>query len=158
SAGVYAARDALVGQYPDFAEDRGLIERMRKANELIRRAVAVDTTRRPAETEPQADPLGPATSLVLRAPPPGPAPPAAAGPLVYALAEGFAYGLDATTGAPLWQVPVGLSSPFPPQPIPGGTTVLAFDTRFDELVRLDARTGALVWRQAIGERIGDPPL
>ena len=55
-------------------------------------------------------------------------------------------------------MPVGLSSPFPPQPIPGGTTVLAFDARHDELVRLDARTGELLWRQALGEPVADPPL
>jgi outer membrane protein assembly factor BamB len=157
SAGVYEARDALVARYADLAEDHGLLGRMRGANDLIRKAVSVDTSQRPAETEPHPEPFGPPTSLVLRS---SSATPTAgrAGPLVFATADGFACGLDAATGAPLWQVPVGLSSPFPPRPIPGGSTVLAFDARYDELVRLDARTGALVWRQTLGTTVTDPPL
>jgi outer membrane protein assembly factor BamB len=158
SSGVYDARDALIGQYGDLAGDRALIERMTKANDLIRRAVTVDTSRRPAETEPQSDPFGPPTSLVLRSAPRDQARPASPESLVFALAEGFAAGLDGANGDPLWQVPVGQSSPFPPRPIPGGSTVLAFDARFDELVRLDARTGALIWRQALGEPVNAPPL
>jgi outer membrane protein assembly factor BamB len=166
SAGVYAARDALIGQYGDLAEDAALVARMRDANELIRRAVTVDPSGRPAETEPQADPLGPPTSLVLRAAPaaqtqtPRAAAPAPAGgdAIVHALADGFAYGLAAADGAPVWQVPLGLAAPFPPQPIPGSAEVLAVDARFDELVKLAGRTGALLWRQALGEPVSDPPL
>ena len=162
SADVYAARDALIAQYGDLAEDRVLLEKMTAANDLIRRSVVVDTSRRPAETEANVDPFGPTTSLVLRsAPHPSATPTATADTspsLVFALAEGFANGLDGASGKPLWQVPVGLSSPFPPRPIPGGTTVLAFDARSDELIRLDARTGTLVWRQPLGEPVSDPPL
>ena len=104
--------------------------------------------------------MGPPTSLVLRSAEAGkPTPPASSGESVHAIADGFAYGLDAATGAPLWQVPVGLSSPFPPRAIAGGEpSALVFDSRHDELVRLDARTGALIWRQALEEPIADPPL
>jgi outer membrane protein assembly factor BamB len=160
AAGVYAARDLLVGEYPELAGDKALVDVMRRANQLIRRAVTVDTTRRPAATEPQADPLGPPTSLVLRAAPAETTKRAtgAAGPVVFALADGLAHGLDGATGAPLWQVPVGLSSPFPPQAVPGESAVLAYDARYDELVRLDARSGALAWRQALGEPVSSPPL
>ena len=157
SAGVYAARDALIGRYADLAEDRALIARMRDANELIRRAVRIDPSGRPAETEPQADPLGPATSLVLRTAGSAPATPAGRSAVVHALADGFAYGLSAD-GAPLWQLPVGLAAPFPPQPIAGSPAVLAFDARFDALVKVTAATGALVWRQALEEPVSDPPL
>ncbi len=155
SAGVYAARDALVLSYSDQALDKELIGRMNKANDLIRAAVKVDESQRPAETEPVAEPLGPPLSLVLRS---EDVPPAKDGPLVFALADGYAFGIDGTTGAPLWQRPVGLSSPFPPQPIPGGTTALVLDARHQELVRLEARTGELIWRQALEEPVTDPPL
>jgi len=158
SAGVYAARDALIGRYADLAEDRALIARMQKANELIRRAVRIDLSGRPAETEPQADPLGPATSLVLRTTGSAPATPAGRTAVVHALADGFAYGLSATNGAPLWQLPVGLSAPFPPQPIAGSPAALLFDARFDAVVKVTAGTGALVWRQALDEPVSDPPL
>jgi outer membrane protein assembly factor BamB len=158
SAGVYAARDALVGRYADLAEDRALIARMREANELIRRAVRIDTSGRPAETEPQADPLGPATSLVLRTAGLAPAPPARRSAVVHALADGFAYGLSASDGAPLWQLPVGLSAPFPPQAITGSPAALLVDARFDALVKVNAGTGSLLWRQALAEPVSDPPL
>ena len=88
-------------------------------------------------------------------------PPAATLPpesIVFALADGFAYGLDATAGAPLWQVPVGLASPFVPQPIAGEAAAIVFDARSNELVRLDSRSGAMAWRLDLRERVTDPPL
>jgi len=160
AARVYQQRDGLVARYADQSADRDLVGRMKRANELIRKAVAVDPSGRPAETEPRAEPLGPPTTLVLRAAEtgrkdfPGPAP---NGPLVYALADGVAYALDGGNGAPVWQVPVGLSSPFPPTPVPGGATVLAFDARHDELVRRDARTGRPLWRQSTDGPVTSPP-
>ena len=155
--GAYAARDQLVAIYPDLATDRDLIGGLIKANELIRKAVAFDPSQRPGETEPHPDPLGPPTTLILRLDP-GRAP-AAIGSVVYAIADELAFGLDGATGAPLWQVPVGLSSPFAPIPIAGGDpAALLVDARYDELIRLDGRTGKLVWRQEIGERLNEPPL
>jgi outer membrane protein assembly factor BamB len=75
------------------------------------------------------------------------------------MADGLLYGVDAPTGAPLWQTPMGLSSPFPPVPIAGGEpAILLVDSRHDELVRLDGRTGKLIWRQGLGERVDSAPL
>ncbi len=160
SSRVYDARDLLVASYPELAGDRDLTSRMARVNELIRKAVTLDPSRRPAVTEPRREPLGPPTSLVLRSADAGKLnPPSPAGEGIHAIADGFAYGLDAATGAPLWQVAVGLSSPFPPLAISGSEpSVLVFDSRHDELARLDARTGALLWRQGLGEPITDPPL
>ena len=157
SAGVYEARDTLVHQYADLAEDRDLVARLKQANELVRKAVKLDPSRRPAEKEPHDDKLGPLTSLVMRWPNLA-KPTSPSTSRVFALADGIAYGLDGGSGAPLWQYPVGLSSAFPPQAIPGGSTALVFDGIHQELVRLDARTGALVWRQGTEEPITDPPL
>ncbi len=157
SSGVYAARDALVRDYGDLAADPALVERLTSANELIRREVKLDPSQRPAETEPRSDRMGPPLTLVMTDPPNSPVAnpnrPENGSPLVFGLADGLAYGLDGASGAPLWQVPVGVSAPFPPQPIPGGSTVLCFDARSNELVRLQGRTGALLWRQEIGEPI-----
>ncbi|MFO0950921.1 MAG: PQQ-binding-like beta-propeller repeat protein [Isosphaeraceae bacterium] len=132
---------------------------MTQANDLIRKAVTVDPSSRPAETTEFADPLGPPTTLVLRSADNGPPSPASpGGPLVFAQADGLAYAVDGSTGAPVWQRPVGLSSPFPPQPIPGGSSVLVVDSRHDALLRLDARDGTLRWRQQVGEAVAAPPL
>ncbi len=157
AAKAYEARDGLVFKYPDLANDRDILANLIKANELVRKAVQFDPSQRPGESQPHADPLGEPTTLVLRLNPG--APPANSGGIAHAIADGLAFGLDAATGAPLWQVPVGLSCPFPPVPVAGGDpTVLLIDARYDELVRLDQRTGKLLWRQELGERAVDPPL
>lgn len=161
AAGVYNARDALVASYGDLATDRDLVARMAQANTLILKAVKFDPSQRPAETEPRVDPLGPATSFVLRSDE-GAAVASASttpdGPTVFALSEGLAFGIEGATGAPRWQAPVGLASPFPPLAVPGGTSLLVFDARHDDLVRLDGKTGTLLWRQEIGEPVRVSPL
>jgi len=157
AADVYSARDTLVRQYADLVEDRDVIARLTGANDLVRQAVKFDPSRHPAETSPHEDRLGPMTTLVMRWPNLS-KPAASSNSRVFALADGIAYALDGSNGAPLWQVPVGLSSPFPPQAIPGGSIALVFDGTHEELLRLDAKSGNLVWRQGTGEPITDPPL
>ena len=155
---AYRARDELVGSFPDLADDRAIVERLIRANALIRDAVRFDPSGRPAETIAPDEPLGPPTSLVLRAGPDSKSP-GGSGSVVYAMAEGFASGLDGATGAPLWQVPVGPSAPFAPIAVPGGRpSALVVDARHDDLIRIDGRTGALAWRQPLEEPIAAPPL
>ncbi len=154
---VYATRDALVRRYPDLATDKDLVAKLTSANDLVKKAVSFDPTTRPAVTTDHPQPLGPPLSVVLRsdlASGPG-----KTGPVVYAMAQGYVYALDGTNGAPIWHVPVGLSAPFAPIPIAGQKpTCLFYDSRHGELVRLDGRTGKMIWRQATRETITDPPL
>jgi outer membrane protein assembly factor BamB len=156
AAATYEARDALVAEYPDLAGDAGVVDRLRKANALLQRAATVDPSASPADREARPDPLGPATVLAVRgalAADPAPR------EFVYALADDQACGLSAATGAPLWAVTVGHASPFAPRPVAGATPgVLVIDARHDDLLRLDARTGAIAWRQPLGERATAPPL
>ncbi len=154
---AYSARDILVRRYDEFASDKELVARIGRANDLVRRAVSLDPAGRPAATAARRGPLGPPTTLVLRLEP-GQAP-TPTGPIAYALADGLAFGLDATNGAPRWQVPVGLASPFPPIAVAGDSpTALVVDAAADELVLLDGRTGSLVWRQSLDGPVVDPPL
>jgi len=155
---VYDARDLLVEKYADLSQDKELIKQMTAANELIRKAVKVEQTRRSAVKSPRPDPLGPPTSMVLRSRREGPAAALPVESIVYAQTDGFAYALDGTNGAPIWHIPLGIATPFMPQAVPGDGTVLTFDSRYNELVRLDAKTGALKWRLALEEPIADPPL
>lgn len=154
---AYAARAGLVRAHPDLAADRDLVARMVAANDLILRAVRLDTESRPAAAGPADDPLGPPTSVVYRLEPGRPA-----GPnpdVVYALADGWVFGLDAPTGAPLWQTPVGVAAPFPPVPISGGEpAALAVDARRGALIRIEGRTGKVAWRQAVDGPIRSAPL
>ena len=153
---VYDERDKLVRGYPDQANDRDLIARLTKANDLIRADAVADQTHRAGQTTPRSDPLGPPLSFVLRS---NPGVKASGGPLVFALSDGFGFGIDGATGTPVWMIPLGLASPFTPLAIVGGDpSALAFDARHDELIKIDAKSGKLIWRQEIGERITDPPL
>jgi outer membrane protein assembly factor BamB len=155
---VYKARDALIDQYADLAQDRELVQRMTRANDLIRRAVKVDPARVAAATTERPALLGPTTSLVLRSRGDAPKSPPVTEELVYAQADGLAYALDSSSGAPVWQRAVGLASPFPPLSVPGDPTVLVVDARHNELLRLEASTGKLVWRLELGEPVESPPL
>src|SRR5205823_1874409 len=133
------------------------VERLTKGNDLLRQAVTFDPAPRPAENAPRPDPLGPPMTFVQHEVRKGWADPDA--PAAFALAEGLAIGLSESDGAPRWQVPVGLASPFPPQPLGGDPpSVLVVDARHDDLLRLDARDGHLIWRQELGERVDQPPL
>ncbi len=155
---AYLARDGLIRRHPDLARDKDVAAWLALANEQIRSAVAFDPSGRPGETVPRAEPLGPATSLVLRLES-GKAPPGGPGQVAYALADGLVYGLDAASGAPRWQVPVGVASPFPPLAVAGDpASVLVVDARSDELIRLDGRNGGLIWRQTLEGAVADPPL
>jgi outer membrane protein assembly factor BamB len=155
---AYSSRDVLVRRYPDLANDKEVASRLALANEQIQKAVTYDPSGRPGETEPRVEPLGPPTSLVLRLEP-GRAPSTGNGPSAYALADGAVYGVDAGSGAPRWQVPVGLGSPFAPMAVAGDPpSVLVIDARTNELIRLNGRTGALIWRQELNGLVADPPL
>ena len=155
---AYSSRDVLVRRYPDLAADKEVASRLALANDQIQKAVSYDPSGRPGETEARPEPMGPPTSLVLRLEP-GRPPSIANGPTAYALADGALYGLDAATGAPRWQVPVGLGSPFPPMAVAGDpTSVIVVDARSNELIRVDGRTGALIWRQELNGSVADPPL
>lgn len=153
---VYTARDALVARYSDLTNDRQLVTKLTAANEILRRNVVFDPSSRPAETITNPDPLGPPLTWVLRT---ALTPADPSGPMVFALVDGMAFGLDGRTGAPLWQLPVGLSSPFSPQALAGrDSAAIVVDAKTDELLRIESRTGNLVWRQSLGESVDDPPL
>lgn len=155
---AYHARSRVIRRYPDLAGNKDLAGRLGKINDLIRAGVRPDPSGRPGLTEPVAEPLGPPTSLVYRSDPARPA--GRSGPVAFALADGWAWGFDAATGAPLWQHPVGLAAPFPPARVEGGATALALmvDARTNELVCREARSGRFVWRQGLDGWATDPPL
>ena len=155
---AYASRDALVRRYADLAADPEVVRRVALANEQVRATVVLEPpSGSTAQTAPRPERLGPPTSLVLRLDPARPA--TANGAVALAEVDGMAYGLDAATGAPLWQVPVGLACPFPPVAIAGDpASWLAVDARSDELMRRSSRTGDLIWRQSLGVTVADPPL
>jgi outer membrane protein assembly factor BamB len=69
--------------------------------------------------------------------------------------DGAIYAFDVADGKLLWRHYAGFAAGMPPLSV--GGHVLVFDSKQQELLALDERTGQLVWRQAIGEPIA-PPL
>ena len=157
AAGVYKARDALIERYVDLAQDPELIKRMTQANDLVRRAVKVESTRRVAQREPRPGPLGPATSLVLRSTTETPPPPTETGSMAFALADGLAYGLDAATGAPSGRSSWASRLPSFPRPfretLPCWSSMLATTSSCGST----AAPERSVWRLELGEAGGKTP-
>ncbi len=161
SARVYTARDALIAAYPDLMNDRAVVDKLTKANELIRKNVKFDESTKPGIHEPAPDPLGPAASIAFRAGPDSTRSTGSSDPLVYAYADGFVYGVDGLNGAPLWQTAIGPDSPFAPRAIAGEEpSLVVFDASRSELVRLNGRDGKTIWRRPIDrdQIVEDPPL
>lgn len=68
--------------------------------------------------------------------------------------DGAVYGIDVTTGKVLWRRFVGFGTA--PASTPVADDILVVDSRFQELLRLDAKSGRLVWRQSLGGPFVEP--
>ena len=71
--------------------------------------------------------------------------------------DGAVYALDAAEGRLLWREFVGLGANLPPVGLPDGD-LLVVDALHHELLRLQAETGELVWRQSFEGPILPPVL
>lgn len=80
--------------------------------------------------------------------------------VVAVLAAGSVYGLNAGTGEVLWRRYVGHNTTHHPQPISGqpDADILITDGHRQELVRVTAKTGDLVWRLPLGENFTTPSI
>ena len=158
---AYAIRKALLKDYPLLADNGQLRQALIEVSEAQQKAVQIVQKRQAAETAEPASPLLAEVALARRWVP-GEASlpliqqprtsrdwhPDAAGQVVFALAGGAAYGLDAASGKVLWRRFVGFDGngarpSFPPTPISPepGSDVLLIDAARNELLRLEAATG-----------------
>ncbi len=78
--------------------------------------------------------------------------------ILFVLAQGSVYGLSGSTGEVLWRRWLGFESLVSPARISreAGADAIVLDQRRGELLRLDARTGKLIWRLPIGEAAAAP--
>ncbi len=163
TAEAYKIRKTLLTQYPLLAND----ERLAQAVLTISQAqqAAVETIEKPqqaATSEPDTPIL---SSVTLAQTVKTADAPAVEGYVVWAAADGAAYGLDATTGRLLWRRFVGFAGSarglrFPPTPISpsAGSDVLLVDSARNELLRVKATTGQTVWRHPLPERFDAHPV
>ncbi len=156
---AYAARQALLDKYPGLDTNERLYKAVLKITEKQRERVHVVAKPIAALTGDHA-PRGKGKTLVL-ANRRGPGEANAAGYVTYALAGGSLFALDAATGNVLWRRFVGFESTTYPEPVAAkraGADVIIADRRYQELQRLDAKTGKLVWRLPIGEPFAPPVI
>src|SRR5690606_7701163 len=86
--------------------------------------------------------------------------PGVAGVAVPFLVRGAVYSFDAGTGPVLWRRPVGQDNQVHPQRVSQEPTadVILVDSSSQELVRVDGKTGRLVWRLPLEGAAQTPTL
>jgi outer membrane protein assembly factor BamB len=163
-----AARDRLVGDFPELRQDssvEGLNQELTRASIKL---VKIDTTPHAAETKPRSTPIIatlvqiPRNVIAASAGTPGKAKSpefqdANSGPAIPLLVGGTVYWLDSATGSAVGRQFVGAES-VPPQPIGKSQDTILFDAVHQELVRVGPGGSELRWRLAIGEAVDAAPL
>jgi len=163
AAGAYQVRKALLKQYPLLADDPKLAGAVRAISRAQQATVKfVEKLQQPDHSEPVAAVLcavAPARTINT-ADVPG-----AEGHVVYALADGGVYALDAAAGRLLWRRFVGFDGTgrglgFPPTPVDQapGSDLLLVNPAGNELWRVEAKSGRIRWRHPLGERFDAHPV
>ncbi len=155
---AYAARNVLVGEYYDLESDDRLLAAVRKMSAADQSAVKSSVEPRPAvAAPPQSVTTGTVVlaSTTLKENPQG-----VAGEVVYALAAGGLYALDAVTGQTLWRRFIGLEATELPLPVSqdAGADVIVLDVAAGGIVRLAAATGHEQWRQSLEDSVPGAPV
>ena len=152
-----ATRNALVTTHRSFRSDRQLARLLQETLDVEKSLVVVEDVARPAITDDR-QPTTPMPLSLVRHTYSGVGE-SSVGRTVFAVAKDCCYGIDTITGEPLWRRVVGLDAPFFPVAVDTSVSgVLLFDTNHNELMLLERRTGALVWRQPLEERLSGAPL
>jgi outer membrane protein assembly factor BamB len=157
TAEAYAIRNTLLKKYPALESNESLVEAVLAVTEKERQLVkVVDQTVTPqtADDPPLAE------FRVVLAGRSGSAVAGVEGRVVLALSGGAVYALDAATGSVLWRRYVGYETTTPPLPLTktGDGDALLVDARRNELLRVHAADGQIVWRLTLGERFAEPVI
>ena len=160
---AYDIRKRLLKEYPQLAEDEKLAEVLHEVSqaqlssveyvEQSTTAITVEPPRPFISTTALAQ-----TKLTAQAT-------TAEGYVVFAIAEGAAYGLDAASGRVLWRRFVGYQSdgrslPFEPIKVSSGprSDCILMVPRLNELWRVEGTTGKIRWRFPVAQRVDAQPL
>ena len=149
-------RRNLLLRYPEFTSDPKVAAKLRETLETERGLVAREDVDRPGLTEDHEFDVPAPLSLIFNAR--SRTDVVSVGQAVCALAKDCCYGVDTITGVPVWRRVIGFDTPFFPLREAATPSVVLFDTNHQELVRLNANTGELIWRQPIGESAAGEPL
>lgn len=154
---AYAVRRKLLGEYPGLDQNPQLVEAVQAITQRERELV--QTVQEPLEASAEDHPSG-AEFRVALASRRGDGKPGNDQQMVFLLARGSVFGLQAATGQLKWRRCVGADTQANPRPLSKqpGADVIVVDSRHQELLRLQGDTGQLVWRTPIGEEFAEPVL
>jgi outer membrane protein assembly factor BamB len=144
----YRLRSELIRTYPALESHPNLVAAIRTVGEKERELVKV-TNGGPA---PLTDDHPPTTESVVLSAASGDASAPASG-VASLLVQGSIYGIDIATGRIHWRRFIGHEATLSPVDVALGneSAVAIFDARRQELALVAAKTGALRWRQPLGE-------
>lgn len=160
---AYEVRKSLLAHYPSLIGEARLEEAVKQASQAERGLVEAVLQQQAPVADAASDHVAAALTLsrVDRTSPP----PDGEGHVLFVQAEGAVYGLDAATGEVRWRRFLGFSSrvtgpgfaPLPLSDRPGSDALLVHPQR-DELLRVQAATGKVLWRHPIGRRFEAHPV
>ncbi|TWT90020.1 outer membrane biogenesis protein BamB [Pseudobythopirellula maris] len=143
-ATAYSRYDALLRSRPELAESAPLEKALMAAAEAERGVVNYEAISKPAETLEAASPVVAAAAAANQR-----VKGVSRDTGVYAIrVKGIAYGVNVADGALLWRRPVGATASGW-RSVAVDDDLLMLDTRSDELLRVNARSGELRWRQSV---------
>lgn len=150
TAEAYGIRRNLLKAYPGLSSNVELMSAVRRISDRQRQLVTVDDTARAASQEDHPLPSHIKAQVAVARRTGGTAD-EVAGNLVFLKANGAVYGLDAASGRVRWRRYVGHETNIHPAPVSSavGADALVYDGVRQEIVRCDATTGKLVWRQTL---------
>ncbi|HUG66871.1 MAG TPA: PQQ-binding-like beta-propeller repeat protein [Pirellulaceae bacterium] len=157
---AYQVYKDLLKVYPVVADDKGIqaavleiTEKLKNLVKLEEEAIEALPADEPSKTEFRVILASRTTNATNGVP-------RLNGQVVPVLAAGSVYGLDAGTGEVKWRRYVGHVTNHHPQPLSGqaDADILIVDAQRQELVRVKALSGELVWRLPIGESFASPSI
>lgn len=150
TAKAYAIHKQLLKDYPGLLGNEELEEKVRTISAAEQQVVKFVEAAQPAETSEHPTELLAELSLAVRQ---GKA--SGVNGVAAVRVAGAVYGLDTNDGKLLWRKHVGRAAASPVVGLADGNFLVVDDTR-NELLRLQADNGKLVWRQAFESPIVPP--
>ena len=160
---AYIIRRALLKEYPDLLSDAVLNKAVLAVTEAEKTAVKFVAEENKSQSEDATRAARPAVCIAQRTL--DKKVDGVKGEVVFVVAAGAVYGLDAAEGSVLWRRDVGFNTNarrpnFPPMPVAQqpGSDALLVDAKTQSLVRVEAASGKIRWRQEIGARFDARPV
>lgn len=154
---AHEARQALLNKYPGLDADERLHEATLTISDKEREKVKVVNESLQAVTDDAAPRQHPGVILSHGR---GQPVPGVNDYVAFVLVNGSVFALDAATGDVLWQRFVGMETTTFPIAVSNSPNAdaIVVDRRTQDIMRLEARTGKLLWRLRVDERFADPVL